>query len=72
MKFLAFIAVILIGLIAAPFALGIVALVLGALAAVVTGVVGLALAIIGWAIPFAVCAGVSVLAFVLITHLLDS
>lgn len=71
-KLIAFIAIALIGIVASPFALGVLALLIAGVLGVVVGVVGLVAAIIAWAIPLAIAAGVSVLAFVVITHLLDS
>lgn len=71
-RLISYAAIIAIGLCASPFALGAVLLLLTALFGVVAGVIGIVAMVVAWAIPLAIAAGVLVLAFVMITHLLDS
>lgn len=71
-RLISYAAVGLVGLIASPFALGVLLLLLLALAGVVGLVFGLIAVVVAWAIPLAIAAGISVLAFMLITSLLDS
>lgn len=71
-KFISYAAVGIVGLVASPFALGVLLLLLAAVVGAVSLVFGLIAVIVAWAIPLAIAAGISILAFMAITSLLDS
>lgn len=72
MKILSYLAVGVVGLISSPFVLLAMALIIGLVFGAITLVVGLALTLLAWAIPFLISIGVSILAFKLVADLLDN
>lgn len=64
-------AIVLLGLLASPFALGLILLLLGAVIGVVAAAVGLLAVVISWLVPVVLCLGVVGGAFWLFTQLVD-
>lgn len=71
-KIISYAAIALIGLIASPFAIGVLLLMLAAVAGIVVAGLGLIAVVIAWAVPLILFVGVAGLALYVISHLLDS